>query len=163
LAVRTSVDVEVRADVERPAGEVWAMVSDATRLPEWLGEFEEVVQLGDGPVGEGTVFRYTLSPGPGDRSAILEWVAWDPPRRLAWDGPPLISRLGGARPRGSFEVVELGPGRCRFVGRYEPELSGGLVLLRPVLVRWLKRQRTADIRRLKHLVEGHATSANTVA
>ena len=85
------------------------MVSDATRLPEWLGEFEEVVQLGDGPVGEGTVFRYTLSPGPGDRSAILEWVAWDPPRRLAWEGPWLISRLGGARPRGSFEVSSSAP------------------------------------------------------
>ena len=58
--MRTWVGIEVGADVERPAGEVWAMVSDATRLPEWLGEFEEVVQQSGGPVGLGTVFRYRL-------------------------------------------------------------------------------------------------------
>jgi uncharacterized protein YndB with AHSA1/START domain len=81
--VKTSVDVAVSADVERPAREVWALVSDATRLPEWLGEFEEVVQESGGPVGKGTVFHYTLSPGAGDRSSVLEWVAWDPPHRLA--------------------------------------------------------------------------------
>ena len=51
--MRTWVGIEVGADVERPAGEVWAMVSDATRLPEWLGEFEEVVQQGGGPCRTG--------------------------------------------------------------------------------------------------------------
>jgi uncharacterized protein YndB with AHSA1/START domain len=154
--VKTSLAVEVTSEIERPAGEVWAMVSDATRLPEWLDEFEEVVQQSSGPVGKGTVFRYTLGPGPGERSANLKWVGWDPPRRLAWDGPPLKSRLGGARPRGSFEVVELGKQRCRFVSRYEPELSGALALMRPALVRWLRRQRTADTRRLKDLLEHRA-------
>jgi Polyketide cyclase / dehydrase and lipid transport len=137
------------------------MVSNATRLPEWLEEFEQVVQQSEGPVGQGTLFRYTLGPGPGERSGILQWVEWDPPRRLAWDGPPLMSRLGGARPRGSFEVVELGSDRCRFVSRYQPELSGGLVLARPMLVRWLKRQRRADTRRLKHLLERHSATPQT--
>jgi uncharacterized protein YndB with AHSA1/START domain len=155
--MKTSLDVEVSAEIQRPAHDVWAVVSDATRFPEWLEEFEEVVQESDGPVGKGAVFHYTLSPGPGDRSAVIEWVAWDPPHRLAWDGPPLMSRLGGARPRGTFEVVELAPDRCRFISHYQPELSGALSLLRPILVRWLKKHRTSDTRRLKTLLEDHAT------
>lgn len=129
------------------------MVSDGTRLPEWLEEFVAVVQESDGPIGEGTVFRYTLVPGPGERSGLLEFVEWAPGRRLAWDGPPLRSRLGGARPRGSFEVKELSADRSRLVSRYEPELSGLLVLMRPALKRWVKRQRTTDAHRLKGILE----------
>jgi hypothetical protein len=74
-----------------------------------------------------------------------------------------MSRLGGARPRGSFEVVELASARYRFVSRYQPELSGGLVLLSPMLVRWLRRQRTADTQRLKDLLEDRAVSPKTGA
>jgi len=117
---------------------------------EWLDEFEQVVQESDGPIGKGTVFRYTLK---GDRSALIENVAWEPGRRVAWDGPPLPSRIGGARPRGSLEVTELAAGRTRFVSRYEPELSGLLVLLRPTLTRWVRKQRTADTQHLKQMLE----------
>ena len=128
------------------------MVSDVTRLPEWLEEFVVVVQVSDGPVCKGTVFRYTLAPGPGERSGLLEFVEWAP-GRLAWDGPPLRSRLGGARPRGSFEVTELSANRSRFVSRYEPELSGLLVLMRPALRLWVRRQRATDAQRLKGILE----------
>jgi hypothetical protein len=72
-----------------------------------------------------------------------------------------MSRLGGARPRGSFEVVELGPNRCRFVSRYQPEVSGTLLLLRPMLVRWLKRQRRVDTQRLKRLLEGASATPDS--
>ena len=139
------------------------MVSDLTRLPEWLGEFVQVVQETDGQVGEGTVFRYTLAPGPGERSGVLQIVAWEPGHRLAWDGPPLISRLGGARPRGWLEVTEPAAGPTRFVSRYEPELTGFLTLLRPYLVRWLRRQRSADTQRLKGILERGDAAARATA
>jgi uncharacterized protein YndB with AHSA1/START domain len=83
---RTSIAVAIEIEIERPVDEVWAFVCDLTRLPEWLGEFEKVVNESSGPVGKG-VFRYTVVPGP--RSATLELVEWEPGRRLAWDGPPL--------------------------------------------------------------------------
>jgi uncharacterized protein YndB with AHSA1/START domain len=151
--VNTSLDVEIREEIERPLADVWAMVSDATRLPQWLEEFEHVVQESEGPVGKGTVFRYTLSPGPGERSAPLEWVDWQPERRLAWDGPPLRSFLGGARPRGSFELSALGPTKTLFISRYQPQLTGLLVFMRPLVARFLKRQRTTDTQRLKRILE----------
>jgi uncharacterized protein YndB with AHSA1/START domain len=147
----TSLDEEIAVEIERPCEEVWAFVSDAERLPEWLEEFESVEKESDGPVGRGTVFRYTLSPG--HRSATIEVVDWQPGRRLAWDGPPLRSRGGGARPRGFFEVAAIGESRTRLVSRYQPELTGTLALMRPILKRWLRRQRAADAQRLKRLLE----------
>ena len=95
----TSLDVEIAVEIERRSEEVWTFVTNFERLPEWLEEFEAVVKESDGPIGRGTVFRYTLSPG--NRSATLEVVEWQLGRRVAWDGPPLRSRGGGARPRAS--------------------------------------------------------------
>jgi uncharacterized protein YndB with AHSA1/START domain len=148
---RTSLDVEIAVEIERSPDEVWAFVSDFERLPQWLEEFEAVTKESQRSVGEGTVFRYTLAPG--HRSATIEIVDWEPGRRLAWDGPPLRSRGGGARPRGFLEVSAASEGRARLVSRYQPELSGTLVLMRPAFQRWLRRQRAADAQRLKRLLE----------
>lgn len=148
---RTSLDEEIVIEIERPSAEVWAFVSNAERLPEWLEEFEAVVKESAGPIGRGTVFRYTLAPG--HRSATIEVIDWQPGYRFAWDGPPLRSLGGGARPRGFFEVAATNERRTRFVSRYQPELTGTLALMRPILRRWLRRQRTADTERLKQLLE----------
>jgi hypothetical protein len=148
---KVSVSADIEIEIERPVEQVWAFASDLTRLPEWLDEFEEVVKETPGPLGTGSVLRYTVRPGP--RSATLELVEWDPGRRLGWDGPPLPMAGGGGRPRGWFEVQKLDERRTRFLSHYEPELSGSLVLLSPYMRHWLKKQRTADTRRLKDLIE----------
>jgi uncharacterized protein YndB with AHSA1/START domain len=148
---RTSLDEEIAVEIERPSEEVWAFVSNGEHLPQWLEEFEAVVKETEGPIARGTVFRYTLAPG--HRSATFEVVAWEPGRRFAWDGPPLRSRGGGVRPRGFFEVIAAGERGTRFVSRYQPELTGTMALMRPILKRWLRRQRTADTERLKQLLE----------
>jgi uncharacterized protein YndB with AHSA1/START domain len=147
----TSLDVEIDVEIERLPADVWAFVSNAERLPEWLDEFESVVKESDGPVGKGTEFHYTVSPG--HRSGTFELIEWQPGQRFAWDGPPLPWRGGAARPRGSFEVIASGAGRTHLVSRYQPELTGTMALLRPVLKRWLRRQRQADTGRLKQLLE----------
>ena len=66
---------------------VWSFITDAERLPEWFGEFEAAHEESDIPAGVGTVVRYTVAPG--HRSGTFETVEWDPPRRVAWDGPAL--------------------------------------------------------------------------
>ena len=115
-----TIEVKIEMLIARPPEEVWAFVSDFERLPEWLEEFGAVIRQSQGPTGEGTVYRYTLEPG--ERSSILEIVGWEPGRRLAWDGPPLKSRGGGARPRGYFEVTDAGEGQTRFISCYRPAL-----------------------------------------
>ncbi len=149
--MRRTVEVKVEVQIARASEEVWALVSDLERLPEWLGEFCAVVKLSDGPLGEGTVFRYTLEPG--DRSSTLQIVEWEPGRRLSWDGPPLKWHGGAGRPRGYFEVTNAGEGHTRFISCYQPVLTGTMGLLAPVMKRWLRKQRLTDSARLKTLLE----------
>ena len=146
----------VEVEIERPRSEVWSVLSDTERLPEWFAEFEEAREESAGPSGLGSC-RALHTPA-GHRSGTFEIVEWDPPRRLAWDGPPLRWAGGAARPRGSHELAEAGDGRTLVVSRYHPELSGTQVLLRPYLKRWLRRERHASARALKALVEAAAGS-----
>lgn len=154
--MRTSIEEIFEVEIERSPSEVWLFIADVERLPEWFAEFESAHKESDGPTGIGTVVRYTLKPGR--RSDTFEIVEWDPPRRLAWDGPPLRSVGGGLRPRGSHELAEAGEGRTLLVSRYHPELSGTQVLLRPYLRRWVRRERRASAQALKALVEAAAGS-----
>jgi uncharacterized protein YndB with AHSA1/START domain len=154
--VRTSIEVTVEVEIERPPSAVWSFINDVERLPEWIGEFKAARKESDGPDGIGTVVRYTIEPG--DRSGTWEVVEWDPPCRVAWDGPPLRWAGGGARPRGSHALSEAGEGRTLLVSCYRPELTGTQVLLRPYLKRWLRRQRFASARALKALLEADPNS-----
>ena len=154
------LDVAVDIEIDRSPEDIWAFVSNAERMPEWLDEFVLVKKESEGPVGVGTVFRYTLK---GDRAATYELVEWVPGQRLAWDGPPLKSLGGGVRPRGSFGVFEAGDGRGRLVSHYRPELTGTMALLAPVLRRWLRRQRLVDTNKLKRLLEGDAAASGDSA
>jgi len=154
--VRTSIEVIVEVEIERPPSAVWSFLSDVERIPEWIGEFTDARKESDGPTGVGTVVRYTLEPG--DRSGTYDIVEWDPPRKMAWDGPPLPWAGGAGRPRGSHGLTDAGEGRTLLVSRYRPELIGTLVLLRPYLKRWLRRQRRADAQTLKALLEADAPS-----
>ncbi len=154
--MRTSIEEIVEVEVERPLSDVWSFVSDVERIPEWFGEFEAAFKESDGPIGVGTVVRYTLQPGR--RSGTFEIVEWDPPRRVAWDGPPLRWAGGAARPRGSHTLAEAGQGRTLVVSHYRPELSGTQALLRPYLRRWLRRERHASAQALKAALEAGAPS-----
>jgi uncharacterized protein YndB with AHSA1/START domain len=146
--MRTSVEVTVEVEIDRPPEAVWAVVADAGRTAEWIDEFTE--SRSEGPDGVGQVVHYTLDRGA---SGTYEIVEWDPPRCLAWDGPPLRMMGGGARPRGSHDLVSVGERGTRLVTRYRPELSGAAALMRPYLARWLRRQRRIDAQTLKRLIE----------
>jgi uncharacterized membrane protein len=146
-----TIEVRLETVIARPPEEVWAFACDLERLPEWLEEFRAVTKQSQGPSAEGTVFRYTIDPG--GRSSSLRLTEWRAGRRLAWDGPSLGMGVGAARPRGSFEVLDAGDGRTRFVTSYRPELEGAAVLLAPVLKRWLRKQRHTDSDRLRTLLE----------
>ena len=151
--LRTSIEVSVEVEIDRPLEAVWAYVSATERIPEWIGEFKEAHEETDGPTGVGAVVHYTVE---GDRSGTFKLVEWTPPHRLAWDGPPLPWAGGGARPRGSHTLTEAGEGRTLLVSRYEPELIGTLVVMRPYLKWWLRRQRRKDAQTLKAALEDGA-------
>jgi uncharacterized protein YndB with AHSA1/START domain len=149
--VKTSIDEIVEVEIDRPLVAVWSFIADFERISEWIEEYTETRKESDGPVGLGTVVRYTLERG--NRSATWEIVEWDPPHLMAWDGSPLGWMRGAARPRGSHQLTEIGEGRTRVVSHYRPELSGALVLLKPYLSRWVRRERGKTGQMLKALIE----------
>jgi uncharacterized protein YndB with AHSA1/START domain len=149
--MRTRIAVAVEVEIGRPQQAVWSYISETERAPEWLEEFTEAhEEEADSPTGVGTVVHYTVK---GDRSGTLEIVEWDPPNKVAWDGPPLPWAGGGTRPRGSHSLTEAGEGRTLLVSRYQPELIGPPVFMRPYLSWWLRRQRRKDAEALKATLE----------
>jgi uncharacterized membrane protein len=69
----------------------------------------------------------------------------------------------GADASGSREVVALGPDRCRVRVRMVVRPSGAERLLRPVLARMLRRNLTADLGRLRTLVEAGPAAAEAAS
>jgi uncharacterized protein YndB with AHSA1/START domain len=149
--VRTTARLTAEVDIERPRETVWAFVSDPTRAPEWIEELVESHLVSEGEPRVGSVVSYTITPGP--RTGTFELSEWDPPRRMAWDGPPMRMMRGGAEPHGSFELTERGAGATHLVCTFEPAVTGIPVLLKPYLVWWLRRQRGADVQKLKAILE----------
>ena len=150
MTVRTSVEVSVEIEIDRPLQAVWSYLADAERTSEWITEIVSTRVLSEGASGIGTIVQFTLE---GGRSGTWEIVEWDPPRHLAWDGPPHALPLGSGRARGSHTLAEAGEGRTLLVTSYRPELIGAAVFLRPYLTRWLRRQRPKDAQTLKRVVE----------
>ena len=70
---------------------------------------------------------------------------------MGWAASPMARRQRSAT---SFmEVSKVGEDHTRLVSRYQPELFGTMVLMRPYLRRWLSRQRTKDTEHLKQMLE----------
>ena len=149
--MKTTVEVTVEVEIERPRDVVWEYITEPGTAHEWLDEFVSAELVSEGPPGVGSIVSYTIMPGP--RTGTWEMTEWDPPHRLAWDGPPLPSMGGAGRPRGYFELVATGEHSTHLTVCYRPELSGVLVLLRPYIAWWLRKQRRIDQDKLKAILE----------
>jgi uncharacterized membrane protein len=62
--------VELAIDVLAPRSDIWAVLTDPVRFPEWITGIQTVEILTEGDYGVGT--RYHVSAGAGDRT--VEWT-----------------------------------------------------------------------------------------
>ena len=107
------MELPVPVDVAAPAATVWTYVTDWERQGEWMLGTRVRVTGGDGR-GVGTTLRAVTGVGPlgvVDTMEVTEFVAPS-------DGAPgraAVRHTGKViRGEGYFEVVPLGPDRCRF-------------------------------------------------
>jgi uncharacterized protein YndB with AHSA1/START domain len=72
--------------VEVPRERVWAFITDVKRCPEWLHFVLEILDISEGPVGEGTVYRERAKAGPVE--SVSEWriIEFQPPARQTHAG-----------------------------------------------------------------------------
>jgi uncharacterized membrane protein len=135
-------------EIDRPASQVWAYVADYGNDPSWRAAVIHMRPSAPGParVGVTTHERLRLLAMTFRTDAMIDQV--EAGRLLHWRAHDRQKHLQGSR-----RVEPTGPTSSRFTEVVEGGLLG---LSRPLgpLVAWLlQRQATADLQRLKHLLE----------
>ena len=135
-------------EIDRPASQAWAYVADYGNDPSWRAAVTQMGPSVPGPaqVGVTTHERLRLLGMTFRTDAIIDRV--EAGRLLAWRAHDRQKQLQGSR-----LVEPTSPTSSRFTEVVEGGLLG---LSRPLgpLVAWvLQRQATADLQRLKHLLE----------
>ncbi len=135
-------------NIGRPASQVWAYVADYGNDPSWRGGVTQMRPSQPGPAQVGVTthellrllgmtFRTDATIGRVEPGHRLQWRAYDRQKRL----------------EGSRLVEPTGPASCRFTEVVEGHLLGPSRPLEPLVAWLLQRQTTADLRRLKNLLE----------
>jgi uncharacterized protein YndB with AHSA1/START domain len=142
------IDFTIETDIERPAAEVFAYLTDPAKLATWQTNTVSAVAEDGAPVHVGTRLR-EVHRGPRGRqlSSLVEVSELVPDRLFALrmiEGPlPVDARI-------SVEPSEGGT-RLRFNVRGEP--TGPLRFLQPVMRMALKRQFREHCATLKRVME----------
>ena len=135
-------------EIDRPASQVWAYVADYGNDPGWRAAVTQMRPSVPGPAQVGVTthewlrlfsltFRTDASIDRVEAGRLLTRQARDRQKQL----------------RGARLVEPTGLGSCRFTEVVEVRLLGLLQPLEPLVAWLLHRQATADLRRLKHLLE----------
>ena len=125
-------------EIARPPEEVFALVADLERAPEWQGSLESV------DVARGVEVRRIAGQR---REARFQVVRREPPRVLE-----IHSRSGPIEVRAAFTIDPAGTG-CRVAIRLDLRLKGAARFLGGVVRGRAQTEAREDLRRLKELLE----------
>ena len=139
------IRIELTVEVARTPEDVFELLSDIERLPEW--QTSAVEAHTEGPLAEGSRVTEKRRLLGREVDTELEVVAFQPPRRLT------LRSLGGpVNFTVDHELVAQGGGtQLRFVAEAKP--GGILRLTEPVLARTAEQEFHRDFDRLKELLE----------
>ncbi len=144
--------VRTTALVEAAPEDVWDVLNDTDRWPEWVTFTEKVTYVSEGPFGEGTLYRERSGPGPFKSESEWRVTEFDPPRRQVHRGDLGIMQV--------VLTFELDPadGYTRIYQTFDfevfPQFRPLGWLLERVLIRWqMERGVNRTIRSLKRIVE----------
>lgn len=140
------IEATARVEIDRPAQDVWAVLADYARDPEWRGGVLEMTPSPAGPVAPGTTTRERMRFAGRELRNDGEVVEVGPGLRFAW------RTTEGADADGARAVVPLGDGRCRVELLLRVRPHGAERLTAPLAALLLRRTLRADARRLRALV-----------
>ena len=139
------ITIAAEVEIPRPAADVWAVVADYARDPEWRRGVTSMEPSGPLAVGTTTDERMRFAGKTYRNGGLVETVG--PERTFTW------RTTSGVEARGRRTVDDLGPERCRVRLETRVRPLGVERLLAPVLGRMLQRTLTGDAARLRELAE----------
>jgi uncharacterized protein YndB with AHSA1/START domain len=152
------IDFTIETEIARPVSEVFAHVTDPSKLATWQRSTVSAIPEGDGPIALGTRLREVhRAPGGRELASRVEVSEYEPDSVFA------LHMLEGALlldARIVFEPTEDGT-RMRF--RVHGQPAGAMRLAQPLLRRSLKRQFERDCAMLKQLLEEVSTTSAAVS
>jgi len=139
------IRIELTFEIARTPEDVFELLSDIERLPEWQASAVEA--QAERPLGEGSRVREKRRLLGREVDTELEVVAYEPPQRLT------LRSLGGPVDfTVEHELAAQGGGtQLKVVAEAEP--GGLLKLTEPVLARKAEQEFRRDFVRLKELLE----------
>ena len=143
--IRTSTSVEI----DRPAAEVFAFVSEFPNNPKWQRGMRSCQWTSDPPLRVGSTYDQQARFLGKDVVNSFEVTAYEPGRRVSF------ASTGGSFPIAVTRTVEpLGPDRSRFTESVEGEAKGFYRIGEPILRVLVKVSIQRDFPHLKRLLEG---------
>ena len=139
------VRIELTLPIERARGEVFAVLTDLGRLPEW--QSSAVESHAEAPLAEGVHIREKRRLLGRELENELEVTAYDPPHRLT-----LHALRGPIRFTVDHELVDdAGSTLLHVVAQAEP--GSFMKLAEPLLARTAQEELRKDFDRLKGILE----------
>ena len=145
--------LEAETTVQRPRGEVFAYLSHAEHLPEYVTDFASVKQDSDGEPALGTQYSYRMNRGQVE--GTFDWTEFEPQSKLAWHGPAAKSGPGFMEPSGWWELTDADGGtRVKLV--MTPEPGGLFKIIAPLMSMGMRKGNARALERLKQRLEAGA-------
>ena len=146
------IDVVTHLDVDRPAGDVFAFVSDQLNAPRWQRGLLEVRRTTDGPIGAGSEHVFVRRFAGRRIESHNRFVEFEPGRYVAFEIPD-----GAMTGRASYLVEPIDPDHCHVTSTMHFNVAGWMRIAEPLLARALERDSRRDEQLLKRLLEATPT------
>jgi uncharacterized protein YndB with AHSA1/START domain len=150
LAERRHIMIEFqhRIEIDRSPAEVFALLSDVERLPEWQRSVVAVRRITPGLLGAGSEFEQALKAMGRMRHVRTRVVAYRAPELIAF-----AADAGFADYYCGLELTPVAHGRTSLVSRNEFRLHGLWRIARPMLAAEIRREVVGELGELKRIIE----------
>src|SRR3954462_13300913 len=146
----SAMHVEAETTIARPRRDVFAHLTRAEHLPEYVEDFAWVKQDSEGEPALGTKYSYEMKRG--QTRGTFEWTEFQPDSKLGWHGPPARSGPGSMEPSGWWELTEDGEG-TRVKLAMTPKPGGLFVLMAPFMKGSMRKGNDKALALLKQQLE----------
>ena len=142
-----AVHWENKMVIDRPIDEIWAILIDLFNTPRLPGGSMAIRQTSPGPMALGSIFE--------GRRIVLGIETRIRERVIEWDPPNLMAASIETKAFGAVERITLvaGPDGTTCTDVIDGELRMPLRLIEPLLEPFLRRQRRAQLRKTKEMLE----------